>query len=58
MLAGGAAVAEWLEQRLSSIIGKSWTQNPPEAAVSKAFLDADKLLLQPQGGFFGAFGMQ
>lgn len=54
---GGAAVAEWLERRLSTLVGKSWTQNSPEKAVAQAFLEADKTLLQPKGGFLGAFGM-
>ncbi|GMH40048.1 hypothetical protein BSKO_07952 [Bryopsis sp. KO-2023] len=53
---GGSSVATWLEQRLSKMIGNFWEESPPEAAIRKAFIQADIKLLQPPGGFFGAFG--
>lgn len=53
---GGSAVATWLEERLPKLIGKFWEEQPPEAAIQKAFIQADQKLLQPPGGFFGALG--
>lgn len=56
LVSGGPTVAQWLEQQMSRIVGESWEQYPPEEAISRAFLEADKKLLQVPGGFFGAFG--
>lgn len=56
MIPGGSTVAQWLEQRMSSIVGEFWDQYPPEEAIARAFSAADRKLLQVPGGFFGAFG--
>jgi serine/threonine protein phosphatase PrpC len=54
---GGFAVSEWLKTNLASVILEEW----PKAdfcleAISQACLKADYTLIQPPGGFLGAFG--
>ena len=54
---GGFAVSEWLAQNLASAICEEW----PKAdfcleAISAACLKSDYTLIQPPGGFLGAFG--
>lgn len=52
---GGAAVAEWLQQNFFQIVDSKWATSP-ERDIEQAFIEADEILLQPKGGFFGAFG--
>jgi protein phosphatase 1K len=52
---GGAAVAEWLQQNFFPVIEGTWATSP-ERDIGQAFVQADETLLQPKGGFFGAFG--
>jgi hypothetical protein len=50
---GGAAVAEWLKERLYSIVDSKWDVVRPQAGVTDAFLAADKELLSTRTGFMG-----
>ncbi|GAB4821446.1 hypothetical protein N2152v2_008492 [Parachlorella kessleri] len=51
---GGNAVANWLEKNFIKVIENYWTDGKnPEAGIREAFVQADKRLLQPQGGFLG-----
>jgi protein phosphatase 1K len=54
---GGAATAEWLTNNLLGYVEKYWQgTNAPEKAVSEAFIQADKAILAPKGGFMGMVG--
>eukprot|EP00241_Pyramimonas_parkeae_P006782 CAMPEP_0114252506 /NCGR_PEP_ID=MMETSP0058-20121206/15874_1 /TAXON_ID=36894 /ORGANISM="Pyramimonas parkeae, CCMP726" /LENGTH=335 /DNA_ID=CAMNT_0001366447 /DNA_START=59 /DNA_END=1066 /DNA_ORIENTATION=+ len=46
---GGYATAEWLAQNIDSFISKRWGRDVPERAVRKAFISADKELLEAKG---------
>ena len=49
---GGAAVADWLVKNLEKYVRREWqnTRSSPEAALTAAFLAADKKLLAPKAG--------
>lgn len=48
--AGGAAAAEWLASNLFGVVGGAWQGgNAPEAAITDAYLAADKQLLVSKG---------
>jgi protein phosphatase 1L len=54
---GGNACADWLSNNFVKYLAKQWQGGaPPEAAVTQAFLAADKKILAPKSGFFGAMG--
>eukprot|EP00775_Hariotina_reticulata_P002050 gene2050-2372_t len=47
---GGSAVAEWLSENLSNVVGKYWKGgNAAEACVNEAYIQADKQLLVSKG---------
>jgi protein phosphatase 1L len=50
---GGSAAAEWLKDNLYPVIEGSWSAARPEAAITEAFLSADKVLLSARTGFLG-----
>jgi protein phosphatase 1K len=54
---GGNACAEWLSVNFASYIKKHWGDgNAPEAAITEAFLAADRKVLAPKPGLFGMMG--
>lgn len=54
---GGNATSEWLAANLLNYVEKYWEGNSaPERAVSEAFIQADKKILAPKGGFMGMVG--
>lgn len=54
---GGAATSEWLAKNLLKYVEKYWQgATAPEAAVTKAFLQADAKILAPKAGFMGMVG--
>ena len=55
---GGAAVAQWLTDKLWPVVEKNWQQGgaaaaAPEAASAAAYLEADYALLSEKNGFMG-----
>lgn len=46
---GGFATADWLTQNLHKRINKIWLRDTPTRAVRKAFISADKALLETRG---------
>lgn len=50
---GGAAVAEWLESNLFDFVQEKWSSKQPQAAITDAYLAADKALLSARTGFMG-----
>ena len=53
---GGSACASWLEANLKNAVEYYWDPESPEKGITKAFLEADKVLLAPKKGFLGQFG--
>eukprot|EP00963_Diacronema_lutheri_P000705 scaffold44_cov339-Pavlova_lutheri.AAC.41 len=53
---GGSACASWLEANLKNAVEYYWDPDSPEKTLTKAFLEADKVLLAPKKGFMGQFG--
>lgn len=54
---GGYATAEWLKDNFSKYVEKFWSDIPsPEAAITEAFLAADRKILTPKKGFMGMMG--
>lgn len=47
--AGGAAVAEWLQSNLQSVVNSNWSGSSPEADITEAYLQADSKLLVAKG---------
>lgn len=51
---GGSAVSEWLKEKLFDEVAKSWKNGAfVKEATTEAYLQADKKLLTPKGGFMG-----
>lgn len=54
---GGNATAEWLKTNFSKYVTKCWEDAySPEAAITEAFLAADRRILAPKKGFMGMVG--
>ncbi|EFN53124.1 hypothetical protein CHLNCDRAFT_137480 [Chlorella variabilis] len=54
---GGAGTADWLTANLLKYVEKYWQgANAPEKAITEAFIQADKQILAPKGGFMGMVG--
>lgn len=54
---GGYATADWLRMNFSKYVTRFWGEkNSPEAAISEAFLAADRKILAPKKGFMGMVG--
>jgi protein phosphatase 1L len=54
---GGNATAEWLKVNFSKYVAKFWQETySPEAAMTEAFLAADRRILTPKKGFMGMVG--
>lgn len=58
---GGDACSDWLSQNFVKYVRKEFDSGSaldgsPESAITDAFLAADKKILQPKGGLFGAMG--
>lgn len=54
---GGDACADWLSNNFIKYVEKNWNDgNAPEAAITNAFLAADKRILEPKTGFMGLVG--
>ncbi|KAL4437229.1 hypothetical protein ABPG75_004368 [Micractinium tetrahymenae] len=54
---GGNATSEWLVANLLSYVENNWEgSSAPEKAISEAFIQADKKILSPKGGFMGMVG--
>lgn len=50
---GGSAVAEWLTNKFKAVVEQYWSARNPEAALTEAYLQADKQLLSATNGFLG-----
>lgn len=54
---GGYAAADWLSINFSAYVDKFWNNGAaPIAAITEAFLKADKRVCAPKKGFLGSMG--